>query len=144
MATLERLGRAPASAPIASAWRPRRAIAVALLLAAAIALLQVVLSSSFANTGEALQRLEERRAVLSAEAYDLEAEVAALASLERTERDARDRLGMVPAGSPAYIVVDVTSPAGPLLPRPLVSVSSEAKGAGKPWWRSLLKSLQLP
>jgi cell division protein FtsB len=143
MATLERLGRAPASVP-AAAWRPRRAIAVALALAAAIALLQVVLSSSFANTGEALQEQEERRAVLNAEVYDLEAEVAALASLERTERDARDRLGMVPAGSPSYIAVDVESPAGALLPRPLVSVASEAKADGESWWRSLLKALALP
>ncbi len=146
MATLDRLGAAPAEASFpgrASTWRPRRAIAVALTTAAVIALLQVVQSGSFAHTGQMLQQLEAERSTLKAEVHDLEAEVAALASLERTERVARERLGMVPARHVEHISVEVEAPSGPLLPRPLVEPSAETQ-PDEPWWQSLYRALPLP
>ena len=143
MATLDRLGPAPAQAQPISTWGPRRAIAVALLTAAAIALLQVIQSSSFAHTGQQLQRLESERATLKAEIYDLEADVAQLASLERTERVAREQLGMIRARNVSYLSVGVEAPEGALLPRPLV-VPVEDDGSAEPWWDSLYKALPLP
>jgi cell division protein FtsL len=142
MATLDRLGPAPPQAQLASTWRPRRAIAVAFLTAAVIALLQVVQSSSFAHTGQQLQRLEAERTALKAEVYDLEADVAQLASLDRTERVAREKLGMIRARNVSYLSVGVDAPSGPLLPRPLV-VTPGDEGSGEPWWTSLLKALPL-
>ena len=50
---------------------------------------------------------------MTAEMHQLEAEVAALASLDRTERAARERLGMVPARNIQYISVSVEAPADP-------------------------------
>ena len=146
MATLDRLGPpAIASPPVAAAWTPRRAIAVALTVAAAIALLQVVLSSTFTYTGQKLRDLEQRRAALQAEVYQVEADIAALASLERTERVARDRLGMVPAPASRYLSVSVQSPSGVLLPRPLVQdMVRDRSQAQEPWWRALLQALPLP
>jgi hypothetical protein len=87
-----------------------------------------------------MQQLEEERVELTAEIHQLEAEVAALASLDRTERAARERLGMVPAGRLTYVSVNVESPGEALLPRPIVSVSPEA-GRESPWWQDLLESL---
>jgi cell division protein FtsL len=143
MATLDRLGPAPAEAQPAPTWRPRRALAVALLVAATIALLQVVQSSSFAHTGQQMQRLQSERTALKAEVYDLEAEVASLSSLDRTERVAREKLGMIRAHNVSYLSVGVDAPAGPLLPRPLV-VPEEDQGYNEPWWESLYKALPLP
>jgi cell division protein FtsL len=143
MATLDRLGPAPATAQPPATWRPRRAIAVAFATAAAIALLQVLQSSNFANTGQQLQRLEAERAALKAEVFDLQAEVAGLASLERTERVAREELGMIRARNVSYLSVGVESPEGALLPRPLVEpVVSEPEA--EPWWVSLYKALPFP
>jgi cell division protein FtsB len=143
MATLDRLGPAPAEAQSSSTWRPRRAIAVALLVAATIALLQVVQSSSFAHTGQQMRRLDADRTALKAEVYDLEAEVASLASLDRTEQVAREKLGMIRARNVSYLSVGVQAPEGVLLPRPLV-VPAEDSNAGESWWVSLYKALPLP
>ena len=117
---------------------------MALTLAAAIALFQVVQTSSFAQTGQKLQQLEQRRAVMKAQIYELEAEVASLASLERTEREARERLRMVPGPVQGYITVEVEAPSGPLLPRPLLEPSPMQQPEAEPWWRSLFRALPLP
>lgn len=147
MATLDRLGP-PATASAASAaaaWKPRRAIAVALTIAAAIALLQVILSSTFTYTGQKLTDLELRRAELQAQIYQTEADIAALASLDRTERVARDRLGMVPARVNQYVSVSVEAPSGALLPRPVVQITPQETPSGAPsWWRELIQALPLP
>jgi cell division protein FtsL len=108
----------------------------------AIALLQVVQSSSFAHTGQKLQRLEAQRTVLKAEVYELEAEVAALSSLERTERVARESLGMIPARTTEYISVSIEAPSGPLLPRPLLTLDHGPPPA-EAWWERLLRMLPL-
>jgi hypothetical protein len=112
---------------------------------AAIALLQVILSSTFTYTGQKLHDLELQRAELQAAIYETEADIAALASLERTERVARDRLGMVPARVSQYVAVSVESPGGALLPRPIGTGSgSDSSQAAEPWWRVLLQALPLP
>src|SRR5687768_4795020 len=106
MATLDRLvppsGALPTEAP---AWSPRRAIAAVLIAAAAIALLQVFQSSSFTNTGQTLQELEKDQSQVQARVRHLEAEIAALSSLDRVERAARDRLGMAPPKTTIYVAV---------------------------------------
>jgi cell division protein FtsL len=112
-------------------------------VAATIALLQVVQSSSFTHTGQQMRRLETERTALKAEVYDLEAEVASLASLDRTEQVARDQLGMIRARNVSYLSVGVEAPEGFLLPRPLV-VPAEDSGTAEPWWESLYKALPLP
>ena len=109
-----------------------------------IALLQVLQSSSFAHTGHQLQRLDAQKTQMQAEMHTLEAEVAALASLDRTERAARDRLGMVPARNIQYVSVSVEAPADPLLPRPLLNNAKQVQTPSEPWWRSLYKALPLP
>jgi cell division protein FtsL len=141
MATLDRLAP-PSAAQAAPAWSPRRAIVIAFFIAIAIALLQVAQTSGFAHTGQTMQRLETQKADLRAQVHELEAEVAALSSLERTERAARERLGMGPARAVEFLQVGVPAPSGVLLPRPLVGpVSTETDD--DPWWLPLVRMLPL-
>lgn len=146
MATLDRLSP-PASAPLAPAWTPRRAIAVALTLVAAIALLQVLQSSSVAHTAKDMRRLELQQSTLQAEIHQLEADVAVLSSLDRIERAARDRLGMAPAENVTYVAVSVPAPAGLLLPRPLSRLSpalETLETESESWWQALVRFIPLP
>jgi cell division protein FtsB len=145
MATFDRLAPPPSVAALPrerQAWTPRRAIAAALVVAVAIALLQVFQSGTFANTGANMRKLEAERVDTLAQIHDLETDVSALASLDRTERAARERLGMVPANNIMYVQVDVPAPAGPLLPRPLVDVPAPARDT-RAWWEKLLQALPL-
>jgi hypothetical protein len=89
-----------------------------------------------------MQRLETERVDTLARIHDLEADIAALASLDRTERAARDRLGMVPATSITYIEVGVPAPAGPLLPRPLTETPDPIRDT-RAWWEKLLQVLPI-
>src|SRR5436853_2795757 len=119
MATLDRLAPPPSSSLSAGkTWSPRRAIAAVLTVAAAIAVLQVFQTSSFANTGQAMQNLEAQKVDTTAQIHQLESEIAALSPLDRIERNARDRLGIVPARDISYIQVAIPAPGHPLLPRP--------------------------
>jgi cell division protein FtsL len=112
-----------------------------LIVAAAIAVLQVVQSSGFAHTGQTLQRLETERVDAGARVHQLEAEVAALSSLDRVERQARDRLGMVAPLSTTYVEVGVPAPEGPLLPRPILKPLPDPAVESKPWWKRLLNGI---
>jgi cell division protein FtsL len=145
MATLERLipPSVSSSSDQGSAWVPRRAIAVAFLGAATIALLQVAQSSGFTHTGQSMQQLEGQRTQLQAQIHQLEAEVAALSSLERSERAARERLGMVPAPRIQYLDVSVEAPTGALLPRPLIDSTPSNRPETDTWWQAILQSLRI-
>jgi hypothetical protein len=89
-----------------------------------------------------MQRLETERMDTLAKVHDLEADVSALASLDRTERAARERLGMGPPLSITYISVDVPAPDGLLLPRPITTVPTPAPD-NRAWWEKLLQILPL-
>lgn len=91
-----------------------------------------------------MQRLEFERENLRARIYMLEAEVAALSSLDRTERAARDRLGMVPARNIVYVQVAEPVPEAPLLPRPIVEPAPEfVPESTLAFWEKLLRSVPL-
>lgn len=143
MATLDRLAPPSSVLPQAPAWTPRRAIFLAVTAAAIIALLQVLQSSSVASTGETLLRLEQEKASRTAQIHQLEADVAALSSLDRVDRAARERLGMTPARRIEYVSVMTAAPSGPLLPRPVLGAEPAAQPDGASWWQSLLKALPL-
>lgn len=144
MATLDRLAPPATSAPSVPAWSPRRAIAAALVVAAAIAVIEVFQSSGFASAGQQIQRLQAEQADSTARVHALEADVAALSSLDRIERQARDSLGMVSAKNITYIQVDTPPPSGPLLPRPILNTPAVATSPPGSWWQRLTRALRLP
>ncbi len=122
----------------------RRILLPAFVVLSLLGLVQVSQVGDATSTGYAIRRLEQQRQDWDAQVRQLEAEVAALTSLERVEREARDRLGLVPAGNSVYLNVSVPPPEQQLVPRRYVS--SEVAGpptqnSGGSWWQSLLKLL---
>jgi hypothetical protein len=74
---------------------------------------------------------------------ELEREVASLQSLDRIEREARERLGLVPPQERATVQVNVAPlPADQRFATGLSSTEElEADEQGSSWWRDLLNLL---
>lgn len=114
-------------------------------LVAAAALLPVVQTSSTTATGAEIRRLEVERSDLQARINAKQAEVAELGSIERIDREARERLGMVPATRLMYITVAQPPPETGMPARylnPEEPQAAQTKPA--PWWRAALNGLRFP
>ena len=108
-----------------------------------IALLQIVQTSEATTTGFSIQSLKQEKLELESAVRGVEAEVAALSSIERVEREAA-RLGLAPATSRTTVTVNVPLPAtsgGALPSRFAPDETEEIEANGSPWWRELLESL---
>jgi cell division protein FtsL len=119
----------------------RRILALALAAVVLLMLLQVIQTSGATSTSYNIRRLEQQRQDLSAQVHSLEAEVATLTSLDRVEREARDRLGMVPAEKVLYMEVNVPPPQQQLIPRRFTASEPTVNEPGTSWWQALLKLL---
>jgi cell division protein FtsL len=119
----------------------RRILALALAAVVLLVLLQVIQTSDATSTSYNIRHLEQDRQDLSAQVHSLEAEVATLTSLQRVEREARDRLGMVPAEKVLYLEVNVPPPQQQLLPRRFSASEPSVDEPGTSWWQALLKLL---
>jgi len=122
-------------------WSLRRILALAFGAVALLGLLQVIETSDATSTGYTIRRLDQERLDLAAQVHGLEAEVASLTSLERVEREARGRLGMVPAENVLYLEVDTPPPRQQPVPRRLSGSDDSAAESGTSWWQALLKAL---
>jgi cell division protein FtsL len=131
----------PFSRPSFRLWSLRRIIVLAFGAVALLGLLQVIQTSDATSTSYTIRHLEQERLDLSAQVHSLEAEVATLASLERVEREARARLGMVPAENVLYLEVDVPPPQQQLVPRRFSASNPNVDEPGTSWWQALLKLL---
>jgi cell division protein FtsL len=120
-------------------------LTIALVAIGLAALLPLLQSSQTTTTGYSIRQLERQRNDWEARTHELEAEVASLASLDRIEKDAHDRLNMQAPEDTVYITVDVASPASQPIPeRFLPPKNQETSQADKSWWQSLLDLLPLP
>ena len=122
-------------------WSLRRILAFAFGAVALLGLLQVIQTSGATSTSYTIRHLEQDRQDLSAQVHSLEAEVATLSSLERVEKEARGRLGMVPAEKVLYLEVDVPPPQQQLLPRRFSTSEASVAEPGTSWWQALLNLL---
>ena len=122
-------------------WSLRRILAFAFGVVALLLLLQVIQTSDATSTGYSIRDLEQKRLDWSAQVHRLEAEVASLASLDRVEREAKGRLGLVPAQSVIYLEVDAAPPQQQLVPRRFFTSEPGAGDPGTSWWQALLKLL---
>ena len=113
--------------------------AVALLLAAAVGLLQVLQTSHAATAGYELRTMERERSALSAQGRLLEAEIASTAAEGKTREQAIQRLGMVPAKQTLHITVDTPAPAQPALPKRYVVRPQPTEPPPLAWWEQLLQ-----
>ncbi|GBD14290.1 Cell division protein FtsL [bacterium HR25] len=111
------------------------------------ALLPLTQYGNAATTSASLDQLERDRSAWQARVDELEAEVARLSSLDRIEREARERLGMVPPEEVVYIEVPVARPEGTKVPDRYLERPARAEGevgADSAWWEKLLGWLPLP
>jgi hypothetical protein len=125
-----------------------RVVPVLLIAGAAIviiALLQVIQTSEATTASFAIQRLEQRRLELEASVQGLEADVAALSSLDRIDRESK-RLGLVPPASQETVEVNVPWTGGdenrlPSRYAPAGEGEAQQQGGsdGSSWWGGLLK-----
>ena len=123
-----------------------RLVPVLLIAGAAIViigLLQIVQTSEATTASFAIQRLEQRRLELEASVRGLEADVAALSSLERIERESQ-RLGLVPPAAQETVEVNVPRTGGDehLLPSRFAPagegmVEEDTSSDGSAWWDDL-------
>jgi cell division protein FtsL len=113
----------------------------AFAVAALVGLWQVIQISDATTSGININRLEEKRLNLQASVHELEAEVAALTSLDRVEREARERLGMVPAQGQLHLEVNVPAPEQQLIPRRFLDPETLSPEPAEPWWEPLLRLL---
>jgi hypothetical protein len=89
---------------------------IALLVLAAVGLLQVLQTSRATTAGYQLRDLENERETLSAQIRLLESGIAQQVRVDEVHRAAVERFGMVPPANTLHITVD--TPAPPLMPLP--------------------------
>jgi cell division protein FtsL len=112
---------------------------------AAAALLPVAQTSITTETGAEIRTLELQRADIRAQINTTQAEVAGLASIERIDREARERLGMAPAGRSMYVTVTQPPPSSGMPARFLNQEQAVAEATiTEPWWRTVLSKLPKP
>ena len=109
-----------------------------------IALLQVIQTSEATTASFAIQRLEQQRLELENSLRGLEADVAALSSLDRIEREAR-RLGLQPPRAQETVEINVAPPGAEedWLPSRFAPAGDDQAGEhagsdGSAWWEDLL------
>ena len=142
----------PSRAKAAGRARPlagttSKALVVAALAVAGIAAAIPLVQDSDATTrGYELRDLERTRDTWRARAHALESEVAALASTERVQREATQRLGMAPPGQTIFLETNVGGPSANRAP--LRYVAERTAGAdradsatSRSLWERVLRAL---
>lgn len=113
----------------------------ALLVVAAVGLLQVLQTSRAATAGYELRALENERQTLSAEVRLLESEIAQQARVDQVRRTAVERLGMVPPLQTVHIAVDAPAPASMPLPERYIVDPQPIEAPSLSVWEQLLRKL---
>ncbi|MEI6664642.1 MAG: hypothetical protein WCL53_00635 [Chloroflexota bacterium] len=140
MATLPRIAaRTPVRLPSANHIPRTLLAALALLVVAAVGLLQVMQTSQAATAGYEFGALETDRRDLSAQVRSLEAQIAQSANEGQMRELAMARLGMVPATPSVGIKVDAAAPSRVTLPERYVVRPQPTPLPPLSWWESLLR-----
>lgn len=115
------------------------AAAVVVMIAATVPLVQ---DSGATARGYDLRDMERTRDDWQARVHGLESDLAELGSLDRIEREATRRLGMVVPETTIYIETSVSGPADVSAPSYLVPAADAGEPAGsRPWWERLLETV---
>lgn len=110
---------------------------IAALVVGFTALLPLVQSSGATSTAGQVQQLERQKLDWQARLRELEVDVATLGSLNRIEKEARLRLGMIRPKETHYITVDVTPPEERKLPSRFLPPERDRGKAGSSLWDAL-------
>lgn len=119
-------------------------VTICLVVIGLAGLLPLIQSSQVTSTSSDVRRLERARNDWQARLQELQAEVAFLGSLDRIEKEARERLGMVPPSETVYVVVDEPAPETQLVPLRFLPPKKEQPRQEDSWWESILGKLPLP
>ena len=141
MSALDRLIPRPLSRPLSQPLSLRPVLLGAFLVIALVGLLQVTQTSGVTSTGYSLRGLERERLARQAHVHQLEAEVAALTSMERIEREARGRLGMVAPAEGEMLEGHTPPPAQPPVPQRYSPEVAESTPKAGSWQQRLLRLL---
>ncbi|MGQ9573446.1 MAG: septum formation initiator family protein [Dehalococcoidia bacterium] len=117
---------------------------IALVTIGLAGLLPLLQSSQATTTGHTISQLERQRNHWQARIHELEAEVASLASLDRIEREARERLKMQPAEHVIYLTVDVPKPESHPVPARFLPPTHDSSTEDRSWWQELLDLFPFP
>ena len=107
-------------------------------------LLPLLLSSRVIHTSSDVRELEGVRNDWQARTQELEAEIAVLGSLDRIEKEARGRMGMVPPGETVYITVDQPAPEKQIVPLRFLPPEKDQSRQEESWWEAILGMFPLP
>lgn len=146
MATLPQIGPGRARRAAPTVVRPRHLsrtllAGVALLIVAAVGLLQVLQTSRAATAGYELRALENERQTISAQIRLLESEVAQQARVDQIRKTAVERLGMVTPSQTIHIAVDTPAPASMPLPERYVVEPQSIDVPPLSIWEQFLRTL---
>ena len=109
--------------------------AAGLTLAAVIPILQ---ASSATSTSAELLALDDQHAALQAEVRLIASQVGELASLQRVEDAARERLSLTPAQPTTVLHIDAAPPPR-VLPRRLLPFETTTFPSEHEWWQQALE-----
>ena len=119
-------------------------VTICLVVIGLAGLLPLMLSSQATSTSTNIRQLERVRDDWEARTQELEAEIAFLGSLDRIEKEARERLGMVPPTETIYVVVEQPVPEKQLVPLRFLPTDKEKPQHEDSWWESTLDMLPIP
>ena len=107
-------------------------------------LLPLIQSSQVTSTSSDVRQLERARNDWQARNQELQADIASLGSLDRIEKEARGRLGMVSPSETVYVLVDEPAPETQPVPLRFLPTKMEPPRQEDSWWESILGNLPLP
>ena len=119
-------------------------VIICLVVIGLAGLLPLIQSSRVTSSSSDVRRLERARSDWQARLQELQAEIAFLGSLDRIEKEARERLGMVTPSETVYIVVDEPAPETQLVPLRFLPPKEDEPRHEDSWWESILGALPLP
>lgn len=119
-------------------------VAICLVAIALTGLLPLLLSSTLVTANGEVRTLERAHNDWQARIQELQAETAALGSLDRIEKEARGRMGMVPPGETVYITVDQPAPEKQIVPLRFLPPEKDQSRQEESWWEAILGMFPLP
>jgi hypothetical protein len=117
---------------------------VAAMVVGLAALLPLVQTSGATTAAGRIRQLEQERRDWQAQLHEQEVRVAQLGSLERIEKEARERLKMVPPAETHYFRVDAPAPAPHRLPSRFLPEEPPDTDTGASLWEDIAGWLPFP
>jgi hypothetical protein len=127
-------------------WSPNLPVIliVAAMAVGLAALLPLVQTSGATTTAGRIRELQQERRDWQAQLHEQEVRVAQMGSLERIEREARERLKMVPPTEIHYFSVDASAPEPHRLPSRFLPEEPADSEPGSSLWEDIAGWLPLP